>query len=79
MSTLTLILSIVQLICSIVLVFVIILQPGKSAGLSGAIAGGAETFFGKNKGRTIEAKLEKATAFVAFAFVILTLVLYFVK
>lgn len=79
MNTLTLILSIVQLFCSVVLVVIIILQPGKSAGLSGTIAGGAETFFGKNKGRTIEAKLEKATSFVAVAFVILTLVLFFVN
>ena len=79
MSTLSFVLSIIQLICSLVLVVIIILQPGKSAGISGAISGGAETFFGKNKGRTIEAKLEKATSFVAIAFVILTLVLFFVN
>jgi hypothetical protein len=45
---------------------------GQVGGTFGTIAGGAETFFGKNKGRTIEAKLEKATSFVAVAFVILT-------
>lgn len=79
MDTLTVVLSSIQLICSLVLVGIIILQPGKSAGLSGAISGGAETFFGKNKGRTIEAKLEKATSFVAVAFVVLTLILFFVN
>jgi preprotein translocase subunit SecG len=79
MDTLTVVLSTIQLICSLVLVGIIILQPGKSAGLSGAISGGAETFFGKNKGRTIEAKLEKATSFVAVAFVVLTLILFFVN
>jgi len=43
--------------------------------LSGAIAGTAETFFGKNKGRTIDAKLKKYTAFGAAAFIILSIVL----
>ncbi|MDU5425605.1 MAG: preprotein translocase subunit SecG, partial [Clostridiales bacterium] len=55
----------------------------RSSGLSGAIAGGAETFFGKNKGRTIEAKLAKWTKYISIAFFIIalagTLLLFFIK
>ena len=76
MNTPTLILSVIHLIFCIALILVIVLQPGKSAGLSGSIAGGAETFFGKNKGRTLEAKLEKMTRFIAIGFIVLTLVLF---
>ncbi len=65
---LTLILS------SIGIIIVVILQQGRQAGLSGAIAGGAETFFGKNKGRSIEAKLAKITKIVAIAFFLVAFV-----
>jgi len=61
----------VLIVASIILVIIVLMQEGKSAGLSGAIAGGAETFFGKNKGRTYEAKLAKFTKFVAIAFFVL--------
>ena len=44
------------------------MQHGNQQGISGAIAGGAETFFGKNKGRTIDSMLKKVTAVVAFLF-----------
>lgn len=50
-------------------------QSGKQAGLSGAIAGGAETFFGKNKGRTIDALLGKWTAVAAIGFLITSIAL----
>ncbi len=63
----------VLILISIVLIVIVLMQEGKSAGLSGAIAGGAETFFGKNKGRTYEAKLAKFTKFVAIAFFVLAL------
>ena len=66
-------LTIIHVIISIALVLVVLLQHGKQQGLSGAIAGGAETFFGKNKGRTYEAKLAKFTKFVAIAFFVLAL------
>jgi len=75
MSALQIIFGILQIIVCVGLIAVIILQQGKSAGLSGAIAGGAETFFGKNKARTMEAKLEKGTTGLAIAFVVLTVVL----
>ena len=51
------------------------MQSGKSAGLSGAISGGAETFLSKGKAKTLDAKLAKATKWFALAFVVLTLVL----
>lgn len=47
--------TILHLIFSISLIVIVLLQSGRRAGLSGSIAGGAETFFGKNKGRTIDA------------------------
>ena len=55
------VLSILHIIVCIAIIAVVLLQSGRSAGISGAIAGGAETFFGKNKGRTIDAMLSKYT------------------
>ena len=51
------------------------IQSGKSAGLSGVIAGGSETFLGKGKSKTLDAKLASATKWIAGAFVLLTFVL----
>ncbi len=68
-------LIIVHVIISVVLVATVLMQSGKQQGLSGAIAGGAETFFGKNKGRTIDGVLKKVTAVVALLFVISSIVL----
>ena len=78
MSTAALIISIVYVIAALFLICVVLLQSGKSAGLSGAIAGGADTFLSKNKAKTADARLAKATKWVAIAFMILTLVLCFV-
>ncbi len=72
---LKIVLTVLHIIFSIVLIAVVLLQSGKSAGLSGSIAGGAETFFGKNKARTVDAILGKWTSFVAIAFVVTALVL----
>ena len=71
----TIVLTIIQVLAALFLIAVVLLQSGKKAGLSGAIAGGAETFFGKNKGRTIDAALKKVTAVVAFLFIISSIVL----
>ena len=68
-------LIIIHVIISLVLIVVILMQHGKQQGLSGAIAGGAETFFGKNKGRTIDAVLKKVTAVIAILFVVSSIVL----
>ena len=55
MEVLKLILTILQVLGSLFLITVVLLQSGKRQGLSGAIGGGAETFFGKNKGRAMDA------------------------
>ena len=68
-------LTIVQVLCGLILIAVVMLQSGKSAGLSGAIAGGADTFLSKGKAKTMDAKLAKATKWVGAVFIVLTLVL----
>ena len=60
----------VHIIFTLSIVVIVLLQSGKQAGLSGLVAGGAETFFGKNKGRTIDALLSKYTAVAAVGFLI---------
>ena len=68
------ILGIILLLLSVAIIVLVLLQEGKSAGLSGAIAGGAETFFGKNKSRTMESKLVLITKIVAISFFVLALI-----
>jgi preprotein translocase subunit SecG len=75
MFTLQLALTILQLICGLAIILIVLLQSGKKAGLSGAIAGGVDTFLSKNKAKTMDARLAKITKWVALAFVILTLLL----
>ncbi len=71
------VISILLFIICIALACIVLLQEGKNAGLSGAISGAAETYFGKNKARTMEGKLERITKILATCFIILALVLYF--
>lgn len=68
------ILGIALILLSVAIIVLVLLQEGKSAGLSGAIAGGAETFFGKNKSRTMESKLVLITKIIAISFFVLALV-----
>ena len=75
---LTTIITIVHVILAVILIAVVLLQSGKSAGLSGSIGGGAETFFGKNKARSMDGILAKGTAVVAVLFIITSLVLFFI-
>ncbi|ADQ06383.1 preprotein translocase, SecG subunit [Caldicellulosiruptor hydrothermalis 108] len=72
------ILTILELLLAIALIIVVLLQSGKSAGLSGSIAGGAETFFGKYKGRTLDAMLGRYTWIIAAAFFVVSVILFFV-
>ena len=74
MAVLKMILTIVFIIVSIALTVVVLMQQGKNAGL-GAIAGGAETYWGKNKGRSMEGMLDKVTKILIAAFIILAAVL----
>lgn len=66
---------IVQIILSLILIVVVLFQSSNQEGLSGAIAGGAETFFGKNKGRTLDATLKKWTSVVAVLFLVSSILL----
>ena len=72
---LNLILTIIQVVCGLAVIAVVMLQSGKSAGLSGAIAGGADTFLSKNKAKSVDAKLAKMTKWVAVLWIRLTLAL----
>lgn len=74
MEIIKIVLTILFAIDCIVLTTIVLLQEGKSAGL-GAIGGGAETFWGQNKGRSMEGTLVKATKIAAVLFVVLAVVL----
>ncbi len=75
MTKLQIAFTVVHVVLSVILVLVVLFQSGKSAGLSGSIGGGAETFFGKNKANTLDGILEKATGVVAVLFIITSIVL----
>ncbi|MBQ8538253.1 MAG: preprotein translocase subunit SecG [Ruminococcus sp.] len=62
------------IVAALIMIFVIILQEGNQQGI-GVVSGGADTFFSKNKARSIDAKLAKATKWVAIAFVAVVLAL----
>ncbi|MDR1157288.1 MAG: preprotein translocase subunit SecG [Oscillospiraceae bacterium] len=75
METLKLVSTIVQVLTSLFLIAVVLLQSGKRSGLSGAIAGAAESFMTKNKARTWDARLARVTKWVAALFLLFTLAL----
>ena len=75
MAILKTVLIVVQIIISLVLTTVVLMQSGKEAGLSGSIAGGAETFFGKNKARTMDGMLSRLTTVLAILFIVVSFVL----
>ena len=79
MSTLQIILAVFQLLSGLAVTVIVLMQSGKSAGLSGAISGGADNFLSKGKAKTWDAKLAKATKWFALAFVVLTLILNLLK
>ena len=75
MTTAQLVVSIIYFIVALALIAVVMLQSGKSAGLSGAIGGGNnETFLSKNKSKSADAKLARMTKWIAIVFMVLTLV-----
>lgn len=83
MSALQILIGVLVIISSLIIIVVVLMQQSREAGLSGAISGAADTFFGKNKGRTMEAKLEKFTKFFGTFFFVLvlaaTILLLFIK
>lgn len=68
----------VLIISAILITVIVLMQEGRSQGLSGAIAGGAETFLGKSKGRSIEAKLERITKWLIVGFFVVVLTAFIV-
>lgn len=74
MAVLKTILTVIFILISLALTVIILAQEGKSAGL-GSIAGAAETYWGKNKGRSAQGKLEKGTKIMVALFIILAVVL----
>ena len=56
--------TILQLLCGLGIILIVLFQSGKSAGLSGAIGGVADSFLAKNKAKTMDAKLARATKWI---------------
>lgn len=71
--------GIILIIAAVFLVVAVLMQSGKSHNLSGTIAGGAETFFGKTKSSTFDKKLAKLTTIISIVFVVLVLVSYLIQ
>ena len=74
MAVLKMILTVIFIIISIALTVIILMQEGKSAGL-GSIAGAADTYWGKNKGRSMEGRLVTGTKILVVLFVVIAAVL----
>ena len=70
------VIGVLLIIMAVFLVISVLMQSSKDHRLSGSIAGGAETFFGKTKGKTLDALFNKLTTIIAIVFVVLVLVLY---
>ena len=71
----TMLITILQLLCGLAIIVMVMFQSGKNAGLSGAIGGVADSFLAKNKAKTLDAKIARATKWVGALFLVLTLVL----
>lgn len=75
MGVLRVIVTVLYVLICIALVVVVLFQESKTQGLSGSINGVAETYWGKNKGRSMEGALEKGTKILAVLFIVLSVVL----
>ena len=75
MEALKIVLTVLEVIASVALIVVVLLQSGKEAGLSGAIAGNSDSYMNKNKRAGMDKMLASATKWVALVWVVLTLVL----
>ena len=74
MAVVKIIIQIIFILLCIALTVLVLMQEGKSAGL-GAISGMAETYWGKNKGRSMEGNLVKITKYLAIGFMLISIVL----
>lgn len=78
MGALEIVLGIVILVLSVILVICVLMQSGKDKRLSGSIAGGAETFFGKTKGKTTDKLFSRLTTILALVFAVLAVIMYII-
>ena len=67
------VLTVVEVLLSIALILVVLLQSGKEAGLSGALSGSSDSYMSKNKKGNLDAMLASSTKWIALAWVLLTL------
>ena len=74
MAALRIVIQILFILICIVLTVIVLMQEGNAAGL-GAISGAAETYWGKNKGRSMEGKLVKFTKYLAIGFMVISIIL----
>lgn len=79
MTKVDIVFAIILLVAAVFLTVAVLMQSGKSHNLSGTIAGGADTFFGKTKGKTIDKVLSKLTTVVAIVFALLVIVVYVIQ
>lgn len=77
MEGLKLVVEIIYILVCIALTFIVLRQEGKGDGLSGALTGSGETYWAKNKGRSIEGAMERVTKILAAAFIVISIVLNF--
>ena len=75
MQTLRIVLIVLEVITSVLLTTVVLLQSGKESGLSGALAGNSDSYMSKNKAGNLDQKLAASTKWIAAAWVVLTLLL----
>ena len=73
------ILTVLEVIVSVGLIVVVLLQSGKEAGLSGALAGNSESYMSKNKAAGLDKLLASATKWVALVWIVITLLLGLIK
>ena len=75
MEVLKIIVTILEVLASVALIVVVLLQSGKEAGLSGALSGSSDSYLSKNKSASLDKKLATSTKWIALGWVVLTLVL----
>ena len=71
----TTVITILQLLCGLAVIVAVLFQSGKNEGLSSSIGGSSDSFLSRNKAKTLDAKLAKATKWIGTAFIVLTLAL----
>ena len=75
MEVVKIILTVLEVIASVALIAVVLMQSGKESGLSGAIAGNSDSYMSKSKNGGLDKMLAKSTKWIALAWILLTLIL----